>query len=56
MKSLLLLLLLTGCASDRYFTAEEDQKARETCEATGCVIVPIPLMTELLKRLRGVAI
>lgn len=54
MKALLLLLLLSGCAT-RYFTEEEDSKAREVCEATGCVIVPVPVMRELLKR-RGIGI
>lgn len=55
MKSLILLLLLTGCASERYFTAEEDAKAKEICQQ-GCTIVPNPLMEQILNRLRGVAI
>ena len=57
MKLALLLLLLSGCASapERYFTAEEDAKAREVCQE-GCVIVPNSVMAELLKRLRGTAI
>lgn len=52
----LLLMLLSGCATDRYFTAEEDAKARETCEATGCAIVPIPLLRQLLDRIKGISI
>lgn len=56
MKALLILLLLTGCASDRYLTEAEDAKMRETCEAAGCVTVPLPLMEQLLKRRQGIAI
>lgn len=43
-------------ASNRYFSEEEDRKAREVCEPAGCVIVPAPQMLELLQRLQGQAI
>lgn len=55
MKALVLLLLLCGCAQDRYLSAEEDQKMREACETAGCITMPVPVFQELLKR-RGIAI
>lgn len=55
MKALIILLLLSGCAT-RYLTPEQDAEFRANCEATGCVVVPVPLMEQLLERLKGVAI
>jgi len=51
--ALILLAALSGCASQRFFTDEEDAKARENCEKEGCAIVPIPLLKMLLDRLNG---
>jgi len=40
MKTLLLLLLLTGCATDRYLTKEEDAALKQACApANDCVIL-----------------
>jgi hypothetical protein len=50
---LLLCLMLTGCASDRYLSEQEDADMRKACEAQGCTIVPTPLW-EQLKRALGV--
>ena len=55
MKALLLVLLLSGCATQRYLSEEEDQQMREACDKTGCVTMPVPVFQELLKR-RGIAI
>jgi len=46
-------LVVSGCATPRFFSDEEDAKARETCEKDGCAIVPIPLLKMLLNRLNG---
>lgn len=51
---LILLAALQGCASNRFFTDEEDAKARAACEETGCILVPVPTMRLLLDRLKGV--
>ena len=58
---LIMLAALSGCSSigkdrsqERYFSPEEDAKARETCEAAGCVIVPTPIWNQILQRLQGV--
>lgn len=48
---LLLLLLLSGCASTRYLTAEEDANMRKACEAQGCAIIPYPLWLQVEKML-----
>lgn len=50
---LLLLLILSGCASDRYLSSEEDAAMRKACEEQGCVILPVPLW-EQVKRMLGV--
>jgi hypothetical protein len=50
------LLVASGCATPRFFTDEEDAKARENCEKDGCAIVPIPLLQMLLNRLNGTRI
>lgn len=50
----LLLLLLSGCATERYLSAEEDQQMKEAC-VQGCTVVPNNVLLELLKR-RGVEI
>jgi len=43
----------SGCASQRFFTDEEDAQARKNCEVEGCAVVPIPLLKMLLDRLQG---
>jgi hypothetical protein len=50
---LLLCLLLAGCASERYLSAEEDADMRKACETHGCTIVPTPLWDQL-KRALGI--
>ena len=50
MKALLLLLLLSGCAT-RYLSEEEDQKFRETCEGQKCYVFTEDALKELLKRM-----
>lgn len=50
---LLLCLLLSGCASDRYLTPAEDETMRKNCEPMGCTIIPTPLW-EQVKKLLGV--
>lgn len=47
-----LCLLLTGCASERYLTAQEDADLRKACEERGCVIIPSDLWGQV-KRLLG---
>lgn len=48
-------LFLPGCALDRYLTAEQDEELRQTCEATGCKVVPAPLWEQIEAWLRAVA-
>ncbi len=47
-----LLFLLFGCTTvvppERFFTDEEDAKARALCEESGCALIPIPLLKQLL--------
>lgn len=47
--------LLAGCAPapQRFLTEEQDTAMREQCEATGCAVVPLPILQQLLQRLRG---
>ena len=51
------LIVLSGCAgqSERYFTVEQDARAREICGPVGgCAVVPRPVweaIEELLKEL-----
>jgi len=40
---------LSGCASPRYLSDEEDQAMRAKCEATGCVAIPVPLYRQILE-------
>lgn len=44
---LLLILLLSGCASDRYLTKDQDDEMRRSCEPEGCAIVPNPLWKQI---------
>lgn len=48
---LLLCLLLSGCASDRYLSAGEDANMRAACEAKGCAIVPLDVWRQVEKLL-----
>lgn len=56
---LTLLFFFGGCASapppdDRYLTKEEDAQLRQNCEPHGgCVAVPLPMMQQIMKALRG---
>lgn len=43
------LCFLTGCASERYLTAEEDANMRKACEKVGCTIIPTPLWDQVKK-------
>lgn len=52
---LLVLLSALGCAEARYLTKEQDAEMREKC-TEGCVVVPAPLMQEVIRRLQGNAI
>lgn len=53
---LLLCLMLSGCANDRYLTSEQDKELRGVCETEGCVIVPLPQWRLFEKILRGAEI
>jgi len=53
-RAVLVLLLLTGCASDRWLSKEEDAEMRKNCEPKGCACMPNDqwrAIEELLKRL-----
>lgn len=54
---LLLLLMLSGCASDRYLSVKDDADIQEKCEPQGCAIIPLPLwrkIEQLLGRIRQI--
>ena len=56
-----LIILMPGCASDRYLTAEEDAELRQKCEPHPghCVAVPMPIwlkIEQLLRAMSGTAI
>lgn len=53
MRVLLLCVLLSGCASDRYLSRDEEDMMRKSCEVHGCTVIPSPLW-EQIKRLLGV--
>lgn len=55
MKILLLAVILglTGCATQRFLSAEEDQQMRESCEAQGCTVLPNGVLEQLLNMLEG---
>lgn len=55
MKALILCLALSGCATERYMTLEQDAEFKANCEQAGCVVVPVPIMMQLLERLKGIA-
>lgn len=48
-------VMAPGCAqkSTRFLTEEQDAAMREQCEPAGCAVVPIPLMQQIMQRLRG---
>ena len=55
------IMLMPGCATDRYLTAEEDAELRAKCEPHPghCVAVPYPLwkkIEQLLRMMGGAAI
>lgn len=60
MKALLILLLLTGCAQDRYLSAQEDAQMKADCEPVGgCVYMPSQIwqrIQAILNQRRGTAI
>ena len=47
MKTLLLCLLLAGCATPRYLTEEQDKETYEACK-TGCALVPTDVWNQIL--------
>jgi hypothetical protein len=53
--ALVALSLLSGCAApveDRYYlTVEQDQAVRDACEPAGCVMVPAPLLLNIIRQL-----
>ena len=52
MKYILLALILSGCATPhpaRFLTQEQDDEARRMCEATGCALVPLDVLEQMLK-------
>lgn len=56
-----LIILMPGCASDRYLTAEEDAELRAQCEPHPghCIAIPMPLwkkIEQLLRMMAGSAI
>ena len=53
---LVIALLVTACASDRYLSKSEDTELRAKCEATGCAVIPMPLwqrIEKLIQSMRG---
>jgi hypothetical protein len=42
-KFIVLVLLVSGCASERYLTAEQDAEFRTNCEPNGCTVLPNPV-------------
>lgn len=53
MRALLVVLLLSGCAQDRYLTKEADATMRERCEPGGCVVIPRQLWQQIETLLKG---
>lgn len=49
---LLALILLPGCAADRYLTVEQDAEMKEKCTETGCVVVPAHIWRGIVQMLR----
>ena len=41
------LFSITGCATERYMTEEQDAQMRATCEKTGCAVVPAPVWEQI---------
>ena len=50
-----LIILMPGCASDRYLTAAEDAELRAKCEKHDCAIVPMPLWRQIEQLIRSMA-
>jgi hypothetical protein len=44
------LVVLSGCASDRFVTKEQDDEIRKRCEQ-GCAIVPLPAWRQIERAL-----
>ena len=54
-----IVLILSGCASTRYLSEEEDAKMREICEDKangGCAVVPGNVWKSVEKLLGGIGI
>jgi len=50
--TIVLLLSMTGCASQRYLSEEEDAKMKAMCEQPGgCAVLPGTLYRDILKLL-----
>ena len=48
---LILALALSGCATDRYLTEEQDREMRATCE-NGCMVIAGPAWEQLRKAVK----
>jgi hypothetical protein len=53
-----LTFLLSACAApppveDRFLTKEEDAAIAERCPDKNCVVVPVPVWEEILRRLKA---
>lgn len=58
MKIALIILLLTGCvnAPERALSPEQDAAIGKYCAAVECVVVPAPIMRQMLEALKGRAL
>lgn len=50
-----IIILMPGCASDRYLTAEEDAQLRQKC-AEDCAIVPMKLWRQIEQLIKSLTI
>jgi hypothetical protein len=55
MKALVLVLLLSACASPRYLTEEQDAQMRAVCESdpNGCIAMPASVWLQIERALKG---
>ena len=48
-----LIILMPGCATERYLTAQEDAELRAKCEPANCAIVPLKLLKQIEQLIRS---